>query len=78
VRLVETSGIRIIPESRAAEDSDARMLRAMIGRAAFGLVVSLAGAGILVGFAAVGVVGIVGQRCAALWVAPGALPTRTA
>ena len=28
--------------------------------------------------AAVGAVGIVGQRCAALWVAPGADPTRTA
>jgi hypothetical protein len=54
------------------------MLRAMLGRAAFGLVISLAGAGVLIGFAAVGAVGIVGQRCAALWIAPRAGPTRAA
>jgi hypothetical protein len=39
----------------------------MIGRAVFGFVISLTGAGILIGFAAGGAVGIVGQRCAALW-----------
>src|SRR2546423_2104466 len=78
VRVVETSGIRVIAESRAADEFDPRMLRSMIGRAVFGFAISLTGAGILIGFAAVGAVGIVGQRCAALWVAPGANPTRTA
>jgi hypothetical protein len=78
VRVVETSGIGVIAESRAADEIDARMPRSMIGRAVFGFVISLTGAGILIGFAAVGAVGIVGQRCAALWVGPGADPTGTA
>jgi len=50
---------------------DERAVRIFFVRALLGLGVSLAGAGVLVGFATVGAIGLLGQRCATLWLAAG-------
>jgi hypothetical protein len=50
-------------------------LPAMMGRGLVGLGVCVAGAGVLACFAAVGALGMLGQRCAALWPTP-AQPAR--
>ena len=71
--LVNTTRTPHSPNSfPAAPSDDDEIVRAMLRRGLFQLGVSVAGAGILAAFAAIGTVGLVGQRCAELWPARGA------
>jgi len=69
--LVKTTRTLHAPDSFPVVVADDEIVRAMLRRGLFQLGVSVAGAGILAAFAAIGAVGLVGQRCAELWPARG-------